>query len=88
MGHKALQQLNINPWGRRKSIDGHANARSLELRTDPEGPAPKRVTIHPYHPQSQEGLSSGKVGKLITLPDSLDKLLEVASKYFSILNFP
>lgn len=81
LGHKALQQLNINPWGRRKS-DGDSNARS-QLRSDPEGAAPKRVTIHPYHPQSKEGLSSGKVGKLITLPDSIDKLLEVASTCLS-----
>ncbi|KAG0564310.1 hypothetical protein M758_8G096200 [Ceratodon purpureus] len=78
LGHKALQQLNINPWGRRKS-DGDSNGRP-QLRSDPEGS--KRVTIHPYHPQSKEGLSSGRVGKLITLPDSIDKLLEVANTKF------
>lgn len=82
LGHKALQQLNINPWGRRKSVDGDSKARAPLLRSDSEGGAPKRITIHPYHPQSKEGSSSGKVGKLVALPDSIDKLLEVANTKF------
>lgn len=69
-GANALQQLNINPWVGRKSVDEDSNARS-----------PKRVTIHPYHPLRKEGLSSG-VGKLVTLPNSIEKLLGVANTKF------
>ena len=78
LSHKALQQLNINPWGRRKSgNDSIVRSQSM----DPQGrsAASKRVTIHPYHPQSREGLSASGVAKLITLPGSIAKILEVAS---------
>lgn len=82
LGHKALQQLHINPWGRRQRTIGDidtSNAPQSNLTLD--APSFKRVTIHPYNPHSKGGFSSG-VGKLITLPNSIAELLEIANAKF------
>jgi hypothetical protein len=68
-GHKALKQLSSTTTlsGFRSPIAKEEAKRKISMR---------RVTIHPFHPNSKEAFSHG--GKLILLPNSLEELLLVA----------
>ncbi|CAK9863968.1 unnamed protein product [Sphagnum jensenii] len=72
-GHKALKQLSSTTTlsGFRSPIAKEEAKRKISMR---------RVTIHPFHPNSKEAFSHG--GKLILLPNSLEELLLVAEDKF------
>lgn len=80
LAHKAMSQLNINPWGRRWS---NKDDESIPAPSPPDVDdyvrrLPVRVIIHPYHPQSKEACSPTVFAKLVNLPRSLEELLELA----------
>ncbi|CAM6027486.1 unnamed protein product, partial [Sphagnum balticum] len=70
VGQKALKQLstNLSSFGGHTGKEAHTNVSA------------RRVTIHPFHPNSKEAFSHG--GKLILLPSSLEELLVVAEGKF------
>lgn len=75
-----MRQLNINPWGRRRS---DKDVESIPAPSPPDiddyvRRIPLRVIIHPYHPQSKEACSPTVLAKVVNLPRSLEELLELA----------
>jgi hypothetical protein len=70
LGQRGLKQLSANL----SSFGGHTGK---EVHTNVSA---RRVTIHPFHPNSKEAFSHG--GKLILLPSSLEELLVVAEGKF------
>lgn len=80
LAHKAMRQLYINPYGRRRSDNDNE---SIPAPSPPDFDnyvrrLPLRVIIHPYHPQSKEACSPTVLAKLVNLPRSLEELLELA----------